>query len=68
MTQENQSQDNLQFDSSSPDTRAEYERALSLSIQHMDNLPSSAADADKARVQLDIAQARIGLGAGKRSV
>ncbi|MGV6818730.1 MAG: hypothetical protein ACWA44_15850 [Thiotrichales bacterium] len=62
MTEELSGQNALQFDSSSPDTRAEYERALSLSIQHLENLPESASEIDKARVKLDIAQARTGLG------
>lgn len=62
MTEKPSGQNALQFDSSSPDTRAEYERALSLSIQHLENLPESATEIDKARVNLDVAQARTGLG------
>lgn len=62
MTQDSTPNDNIQFESTTPDTREEYERALSLSIQHMDALPDSASDVDKARIKLDIAQARTGLG------
>ena len=50
------------FDTTTEDSRSEYDRQLKLAIQHMDALPESATSADKARINLDMAEANIGLG------
>lgn len=52
----------LTFDTITEDSRSEYERQLQLAIQHMEALPDSATPIDKARINLDMAEAKIGLG------
>jgi hypothetical protein len=53
---------NIIFDTITEDSRSEHERQLQLAIQHMEALPKGATAIDKARINLDMAEANIGLG------
>jgi hypothetical protein len=58
----NEPSNNIIFDTITEDSRSEHERQLQLAIQHMEALPKSATAIDKARINLDMAEANIGLG------
>ncbi len=52
----------IQFDAASLNSREAYEQALREALAHFQSLPPKASEVDRARVNLDIAQARTGLG------
>ena len=51
----------IKIDAPDQDDRKEYEQRLHEAIQHMEALPPSASPVDKARIDLDIAEAKTGL-------
>jgi hypothetical protein len=52
----------IKIDAPDHDDRVEYEKRLHEAIQHLEALPVSATPTDKARINLDIAEAKTGLG------
>ena len=51
----------LQFDASNQDTYEAYQQHLSEALERLQNLPESASEVEKAKIDLDIASAQIGL-------
>ena len=52
----------IKIDAPDHDDRLAYEKTLRDAVNRMEALPSTATPVDKARIDLDIAEARIGLG------
>ena len=52
----------ISFDTVTPEARINFEKHLQEAIRHLEALPETATAADRARVQLDIAEAKTGLG------
>lgn len=65
MSKENTDDSSISFDTVSPEAKVDYENHLQSAIQHLQALPETATAVDHARVILDIAEAKAGLGEGE---
>ena len=61
MTEKNSDEQSISFDTVTPDARVDYENHLNDAIKHLKALPETASATDRARVVLDIAEAKTGL-------
>lgn len=62
MTENRKDSGPISFDATSDESRSEYDRQLHLALQRLEILPETATDLDRAKIKLDIAEARTGLG------
>jgi len=62
MTQTEDNSSSIDFDTVTPDATVDYENNLKTAIQRLKSLPESASAAERARINLDIAEAKSGLG------
>ena len=67
MSEKKSDQESISFDTVTPDAKVDYENHLNEAIQQLKKLPETASATDRARVVLDIAEAKTGLGEGEES-